>query len=112
MINNIYLVKYISVYEGFFSKFFSKKKKVIEEPIKVDHKKLSELNKDIIDDLIPDILEIQGAISDFQLWQRGFKRYLVKFPINYYHWKYDLDILLSDDRMLEFILDLMPDTLL
>lgn len=91
------------MYEGFFSKFFSKKKKVIEEPKITVHKKLSELNKDIIDDLIPDILEIQGAISDFQLWKRGFKRYVVKFTIEN-NWKYDLDILLSDLNRLEVIL--------
>ena len=92
------------MYEGFFSKFFSNKKKVIEEPIKIDHKKLSELNKDIIDDLIPDILEIEGAISDFQLWKRGFKRYVIKFPMNCSNWKYDLDILLSDLNRLDYIL--------
>jgi len=92
------------MYEGFFSKFFSKKKKVIEEPIKIEHKKLSELSKDIIDDLIPDILEIEGAISDFQLWKRGFKRYVIKFPMNCSNWKYDLDILLSDLNRLNSIL--------
>lgn len=92
------------MYEGFFSKFFSKKKKVIEEPIKIDHKKLSELSQDIIEDLIPDILEIEGAVSDFQLWKRGFKRYVINFPINYYHWKSDINILLSDLNRLNSIL--------
>lgn len=81
---------------------FFKKKKVIEEPIKIDHKKLSELNKDIIDDLIPDILEIEGVVyQTFNYGKRGFKRYVIKFPMNCSNWKYDLDILLSDLNRLD-----------